>query len=418
MRFSFAFPTIMALVAGVSPAIAQGNLASDIAPQLGGAFKVFTQTIFPSSDHHLSDRLAFPELYQYKQRLSARQGIDFAILSAPVFQAGSGGEPNYFDNELDVLFSWRLIENERTTGRIFFYGIWVETFSELTTGAFAKSQGVLTLPNSGGTDPDRRFVSPSALWWEQDFSESGLRYRVGQLWSTNLWATNDFYGDDRATYMNSLLGGGAGVPWIGGNRGLGAMVSFERPGGYLSFGFQDSKADQQSIDFNSFSDGKFSYLSEIGLHNTSGGRRTGTYKLTLGYVDANGEGGPNAQPAGYGVNLSGQQELNDDFAVYGFYRRSWDRFAANVEQAVAVGVTATRPLGWDDDNASLAAFFSRPADDQNGTLRDEWGFETFWRFQLTPRLDLTPSAVVYLRSGRVSQDNPVAVLGLRLRYIL
>ena len=43
--------------------------------------------------------------------------------------------------------------------------------------------------------------------------------------------------------MNSLLGGGAGVPWIGGNRGLGAMVSFERPGGYLSFGFQDSKAD-------------------------------------------------------------------------------------------------------------------------------------------------------------------------------
>ena len=94
--------------------------------------------------------------------------------------------------------------------------------------------------------------------------------------------------------MTSLLGGGAGVPWIGGNRGLGAMVSVERPLGYLSFGFQDSKADQQSIDFKSFGDGRYSYLAELGL-NTSGSEDTaGAYKLTLGYVDANGEKGANA----------------------------------------------------------------------------------------------------------------------------
>ncbi len=418
MRSLISLTVCLTVVAGSNPAISQEELSFASDPQLGGPFQVLTQTIFPSSDHHLSDRLTFPDLYKFKQDLSARRGIDFAILTAPVFQAGSGANTTYLDNELDLLFSWRLIENPQTTGRIFFYGIWVQTLSSLPTGAFAESQGVFTLPNSGGTDPDKSFVSPSALWWEQNFNETGIRYRVGQLWSTNLWATNEFYGDDRATYMNSLLGSGAGVPWIGGNRGLGAMVSVERPGGYLSFGFQDSKADQQSIDFKSFGDGRYSYLAELGL-NTSGNEDTaGAYKLTLGYVDANGEPGANALPGGYGLNLSGQQRLNEDFAVYGFYRRSWDRFAANVEQAAALGVTALSPFGWDDDNASIAAFYARPADDQAGALRDEWGFETFWRFQLTPRLDATPSTVVYLRPGRVSQDKPVAVLGFRLRYIL
>ncbi len=91
----------------------------------------------------------------------------------------------------------------------------------------------------------------------------------------------------------------------------------------------------------------------------------------------------------------------------------------NVEQAAFVGITALSAFGWRDDNASVAFFFyQRPADGQGSTLRDEWGLEAFWCFQLTPQLDLTPSAVFYLRSGRVSQDDPVAIFGLRLRYIL
>ncbi len=277
---------------------------------------------------------------------------------------------------------------------------------------------MFTLPNSGGTDPDKTFVTPAALWWEQSFARSGLGYRIGQLWATNLWGTNDYYGDDRATYMNSVLGGGSGVPWIGGNRGLGAMVTLEGERGYVSLGFQDSKADQQKIDTVSFKDGRFSYLAEFGLHTSFGTGLDGTYKLTFGYVDSNGEEGKNALPAGYGLNLSGQQKISEGLAVYGFYRRSWERFAANVEQSAALGVTALEPFGWADDNLSLAAFYAKPADTQNGTLREEIGLETFWRFQLTPRLDMSPSAVLYLQPGRVEQKDPVVIFGLRLRYIL
>lgn len=371
-----------------------------------------------ASRYHSSNRIFFPGYYRWSKKLLAEHGIDFAILSAPVFQAGTGADTTYADHELDIYLKWQLLDNESTAGHIFFYGIWVQTLSRLPTGAFAQSQGVSTLPNSGGTGPGKSIVIPAALWWEQKFTRSGLRFRVGQLWATNIWTNNEFYGDDRATYMNSIMGGGAGVPWIGGNRGLGAMISLERPWGYVAAGFQDSKADTRKIDFSSFSDGRFSYLAEVKLNTGRLSASKGAYKLTLGYVDSDGTSGPSAQPSGYGVNISGQQRLSENLAVYGLFRKSWNRYAANVEQAAAIGITSLEPFGWANDNASIAAFYSKPADTQSGALREEIGFEAFWRFQLTPQLDITPSLVYYIRPGHVAQQEPVAVIGLRLRFIL
>lgn len=387
-------------------------------PQSSYRFEVLTSSIFPSSEHHLTDELSFQGLYDWKQELSGNYGIDFALLSAPVFQVGTNGGDPYFDNEVDLLFSWRFLENDRTKAKVFFYGLWVQTLGDEPTGEFARNQGVITAPNSGGTDPGNTFVSLAALWWEQSLSDPGIRFRVGQLWSTNLWATNEFYGDDRATYMSTLMGGGAGVPWIGGNRGLGAMAAIERDWGYVAAGFQDSKADQQSIDFNSVGDGKFSYLAEGAVNTKLGGEHEGTYKLTVGWVDENGDTGASALPSGWGLNLSGQQRVSKDYAVYGFYRRSFDRFAANVRQAGSVGLTAIEPFGWADDNASIGLFVNEPADTNNGALRTEIGLEAFYRYQATPRLDITPSAVFYPHPGQRAQESPVGVFGLRLRYVL
>jgi carbohydrate-selective porin OprB len=77
-----------------------------------------------------------------------------------------------------------------------------------------------------------------------------------------------------------------------------------------------------------------------------------------------------------------------------------------------------RPFGWVDDRLGVAGFYAKPQDDNGGALREEYGLEAFWRFQLTPRLDLTPDLQLYLQPGRNDRDDPVAVFGLRLRYIL
>jgi hypothetical protein len=419
LEFSCQVLTLSSCLATTPQTSANDNAAAAaLGPPISGPFKGLTDEIFPTSQHHLSDRLSFSDYYQWKRKLSAKHGIDFIFLNSPIFQVGTVNGKTYLDNEMDLYLQWRVFENERTTGKLFFWGLWVQTFTDRPSGAFAQSQDLFTFPNGGATDPNKSVVAPSALWWEQSFQPLGLTYRLGQLYASSLWGSNDYLGDDRATFMNTALGGNQGAPWASGNRGLGAMATLGGDSFYVSLGFQDAKGDQQRIDFNSFGDGQFMYLGELGVTPTFAGKHKGIYKIAAGYVDATGQGSSPGEQGGRGIIISAQQDIGDDYGLFGIFRHSWDRYANNTERAAGAGVMLKRPFGWADDRLGVAAFYAKPYDDNGGALGEEYGLEAFWRFQLTPRLDLTPDLQLYLQPGRSDQNDPVAVFGLRLRYIL
>ena len=340
------------------------------------------------------------------------------MLNTPIFQVGSEDGKSYLDNWMDLYLQWRAFDNDRSSGKIFFWGLWVQTFTDLPSGAFARSQGLFTLPNGGETDLGKSVVAPSSLWWEQSFHQIGLTYRVGQLYASSLWGGNDYLGDDRETFMNSVLGANKGAPWASGNRGLGAMITLGNDAFYASVGFQDAKGNQERIDFNSFGDGEFAYLGELGFTPGVAGKNAGVYKLNVGYVDETGRGAIPAEQSGWGLILSAQHDIGEEYGLFAIYRRSWDRYVNNTEVAAGAGVMWKKPLGWVDDRLGIGAIYTKPHDTKEGALRDEYGLEAFWRFQLTPRLDMTTDLQFYPRPGRKEQDDPVAVFGLRLRYIL
>lgn len=391
---------------------------AQVGPPIATRFEPLTDTIFPTSYHHLSNKLLFAEYYNWKRKVSADYGIDFWMLNTPIFQIGTVDGRTYLDNELDFYVNWRLFENDNTVGKFFFWGLYVQTFTENPSGAFAASQGLFTFPNGGATDPNKHVVAPSALWWEQSFNRVGLTYRVGQLYAPSLWGANSYLGDDRATFMNTALSNPQGTPWSGGNRGLGGMLSYGNDYGYVSAGFQDAKGQQSSIDFQSFGDGKYSYLGEVGWTPTFGDGLNGTYKVTAGFVDKTGNGGTVSDSNGWGLVVSAEQDISDRFAVFGIFRKSWGRIVNNTEMTAAAGVMVNGPFRFTDDQIGLGGFYAKPYDTQDGALQDEFGVEAFWRFQLTPRLDFTPDAQLYLQPGRTSQDDPVGVFGLRARYVL
>ncbi|MEP2703403.1 MAG: carbohydrate porin [Roseibium sp.] len=399
-----------------APALSNPNKVSqpNVGPPIAGRFENLTDNILPTSKHHLSDELSLPEYHQWKRELSVTNGIDFLIQSAPIYQISPTNGKSYLDNELDLYFNWRLFESDRTTGSIFFWGLYVQTFTEAPTGAYASSLGLLTLPNGGATDPNKAAVAPAALWWQQEFN-SGFNFRIGQLLASSLWGANSYLGDDRETFMNSVFAANQGVPWSSGNRGLGAMAGFDAGPFYLSAGVQDAKGDQSSIDFQSFSDGKFAYLAEIGLTPTLPDGRSGKYSVTIGHVDRTGTGAARDQRDGWGVIVSAEQDINDRLAAFGILRRSWGRFAGNMEMTAGAGLIAKAPFGWTDDQIGLGGFFAKPHDTMAGTLRNEFGVEAYWRAQLTPRLDFTPDVQVYLQPGRKTTNDPVFVFGARTR---
>ena len=52
-----------------------------LGPPIAGKFESLTDQIFPTSMHHLSDKLSLTDYYKWKRNLSAKHGIDFALLN-------------------------------------------------------------------------------------------------------------------------------------------------------------------------------------------------------------------------------------------------------------------------------------------------------------------------------------------------
>lgn len=400
--------------------LASGTEATltSLGPPVKGEFKSLTDELYATQVPLLTNTLSFSDYYQWKRRLSANYGVDFILLNTPIYQISSTTGENYWDNEMDLYFQWRLLENDCTNGHFFFWGLWVQTFSKLASGAYAASQGLSSFPNGGATDPNKSVVAPSALWWEQTIKPINLAYRIGQLYAPSLWGANDYLGDDRATFMNTVFGTNQGVPWANGSRGLGAMLTVGTENFYAAAGTQDTKGDQESIDANSFSDGKFMYLGELGVKLSFGKNDQGFYKVTAGYVDKTQSGNALDQKAGYGITVNGRHDLEDDFGFFGIVRHSYNRFVNNTQTAAAIGALWKKPLERSDDLLGLGGFYYKPHDTQKGTVREEYGCELFWKIQLTPRLDATPDFQLYLQPGDKNQKTPVTIFGLRLRYVL
>ena len=375
-----------------------------------GPFRSLTDNIFPTTQPHLGDDLSLTDYYQWKRKISAENGFDFVIATAPIFQVGSNNTQVYFDNELDILAQWRLFENEQTEGKFFSWIQYVQTFSN-PTGEFAASQNLITLPNGGATDPKQYVIAVSALWWEQSLLNGHLSYRIGQLYAPALWGTNKYLGDDRITFMNSVLANPQGVNWP--SRGIGANVTLGNDSVYTAVGFQDATANQNGLDFTSFGDGRFFYLGEVGYTPKINDKYEGAYRATVSYIDRTSNKSGEENRPGWSMILSAQQDFSDHFGVFAIYRQSWERFTNGVFSTAGAGVVFNQPFDWDDDQVGIGYFYANPT---NPDFRDEHGLEMYYKLQLTHRLEFTPDMQIIFTPAR--NDGMVVIPGLRLRYVL
>lgn len=377
-----------------------------------GAFQALTDTIEPTTMPHLTKKLALPSYYEWKRRISSRYGLDYIFLNTPVFQVGSRQGKVYADNEMDLISQWRVLENEKTQGKFFLWALWVQTFSDLTTGRFARTQSLLTLPNGGATDPDKALVALSALWWEQALWKKRVVYRVGQLYLPSLWGSNKYTSDDRVSFMSSVLHSPEGVNWATTTRSLGATVTWRSESFYVQAGLANS-VGKNYPDFAGLGDGRFVYLGEFGFTPLLFDKHEGAYKLTFNYVD--GTGSAIDEKSGWGLMVSLRQDVGDTLGLFGRFNRSWDRFVGGSRQTASAGVVFRRPLGWADDRLGIAYQMNDPVDP---TLRTEHGMEIYWKLQLTHRIAFTPDLQMYFTPARATDRDITTIVGLRLRIVL
>jgi hypothetical protein len=356
--------------------------------------------------------LDLPNYQMFKQRLADEHGFEYLLAYTPLFQLGERGQ-DYMDAELDFGFIQNVYDDGCTKGNLLAYMLWVQTFSNMPTGEFSQQYGVVTQPNSGGTDPNFATTQLNILAWEQTWLDDSVSVRVGQLRNDFFFGTNKYHNDDRYVFLHSVLSGLQGINWAATGKGIGAMLDVRGDEFYTTVGFSDAKARQTYPDIQSFFDGRYHYLGEVGWTPTFGCDSEGEYKATLSYTSRTGDPNDISQREGYGLILSARQDINRRVGLSARWNKSFERFNAGLRESLAAGFTFTGVGNYEDDWISIGYFYGKPID---RSLDEEHGMEIYWRAQITRSIELTPDFQVYF--DRAGQPGPAFFGALRIRFIL
>ncbi|MBB3700547.1 carbohydrate porin [Flammeovirga yaeyamensis] len=373
-----------------------------------GRFQILSGQFYPNWEPHLGKGLLpLPKYYQWKQKLSSK-GIDYLLVFSPEYQLGTKGGALHGNSEQDVIISWRVAENENSYSKFLFWGLNVYRFTGTTPSELSAEQG-LTVGTIGGADA-KSFWMLGTFFFEQGLLKHKLKLRVGHLFTNMLYATNKYMADDRDTFINGILNSPEGVQWTS-QKSLGFNFQYDFGKFYVMGGFQDQKSDPRYPNFNSFLDGDYVYLGEVGYTPNRGTNHEGFYSLTMNYNTAYDN-----VSSGYGLLFNFHQDINSVIGVYGKYGQSFERFGY-FKRAYAAGLAVNGPFGWDYDQISIAYLNGDPSDP---TLNNsDQGINMYYKWLLTYRTDFTVDAQYYFdRSKALPTDRDNAFLiGMRLRTI-
>ena len=87
--------------------------------------------------------------------------------------------------------------------------------------------------------------------------------------------------------------------------------------------------------------------------------------------------------------------------------------AVPIEHMVNVGMAIDALFGKANDRLGIGATWSRPIDD---SLDDQGVLDLYYRFQVSPRLAITPTAHLIFDPIRNSDEDQVLVWGIRSRF--
>lgn len=396
--------------AGEIPRIGQQpvTIYSDI-PQFGGPISVsgqLTEDIKVGPEfrwHGLNDH--FDSWFQFKERVNERRGLQFAFDESMFYQIAtqSLGESDGASGLVRLYGQWEpfhrrklenqglfvyKIENRHRIGSITPFDLGFEAGSITPTGTFFSEF------DFGVTN----------FYWKQYLCDRNLVFAIGKIDVTDFI---DVYAllNPLTHFINLSFSTNPtiAVP----NQGLGmAAGGMLTSNVYFQAGFSDANGQATRSGFDTFFDDAeyFSY-AEIGLTSSKDRIYLDNTHLTFWHTDARQEAGT---PSGWGVAFTAQKYVNDCWLP--FFRFGYsDGDAALMQTVFSTGLGFRRQ---NNDVAGMGVSWGKPAD---GSLRDQFTSEAFYRFQLTQFLALTPDVQLVVDPALNPGEDVLAFIGIRLR---
>ena len=150
------------------------------------------------------------------------------------------------------------------------------------------------------------------------------------------------------------------------------------------------------------------YKPVLRTYSISDSPSAGHYRLTGWYTTT--PSGTILQDS-TGFALSCDQQLGQHWMAFLRYGYGDGNLSAT-RQILSGGFGIRRPIGENDDFAGIGIAWGEPSD---RSLRNQLVAEGFYRFQLTPAMQLTADAQLIVNPSNLPAEETIAVFGVRLR---
>lgn len=394
MIFSRILVTLALVSAWATGLFAQGlsgpsSTGADLTPGDGLTDPQF-RTDFP--------RNVIPGWFSWKNGL-AENGVKFGIDYFALGQSSSSslGTGEASGGVLKVYGSWAATETGTLTVKVehrHAYGAVAPQFLGLDGGA-------VSITGTGFNDKGTQLVN---LFWNHRAADGSWTLQVGQIDTTDFV---DIYGlvSPWTSFQNLAFNTNPAifVPDAGIGIAAGAKLG---PNFYVVGSLADANADQSSPDFDVFSDGNLFKSLEVGF--TSGFDRIyfDNVHLTLWHADAADDG---SRAEDYGAAVSAAWFVDNKWMP--FFRAGASKgTAALYDRSVSAGV------GYFGRNTDLAGLGLNWAE-ARGVPGRQFTTEAFWRFSVSPNLQITPSVQFIDNPLTNPADSSMTIVGLRARAV-
>lgn len=344
------------------------------------------------------------------RHLKESLGLDIGVNYTAIYQWADttvSGPRDAGDGDLDFFGRWNLFGCEHCSpGALVFSSETRHKYSAIAPNRLDTGTAGGTIVGFGVQD-----FSLVQLYWEAGSYDDDFIVRLGKMDPALIYDGGRYVSSNYAffspAFSDTLPMGlpGAGLSAVG------AIYPTETT--YVVAGIHDANGRRTTAGFNTFFDNS-EYFSaiEFGWFPYVDQPFEALYHLTLWNIDARQDAG---RPSDRGIAATFEQPIGCDGKFVPFLRYAYAHRGLNgIRQNLSIGLGIEDVFGQNFDIAGIAASWGDPSDPLR---RDQYVFETFYRFHITPHTHLTPDIQVVIDPANAPNKDAVTIFGLRLRTL-
>jgi hypothetical protein len=356
----------------------------------------------------------------FNEQMERAAHLKFGLGFHTLFQGASKVRPGTDDSGLASVLSftgrWAVVDRgQPTQGELFFQleGRW----DYGTTGP--TTIGLASIGTAGGTANTYAAYDPAFLlrnlYYRQGSKEAGWVFRIGKITPGQMYLTSRHI-SPKTTYLPIAGTGLFSVAFPDSGLGI-AGVRYLSDRVYIAGGIMDANGDRYN--WGDLGAGDFFKAFELGVKIAPRTEKAGFSKVLLWHTDGTKDGLPSEASTGkpgWGFSILAEQELTDDgrLVLLGRYGRSFDK-AATYDQQAGGHLLYYDPFDRFGHDVVGTAF--NWIDSYVEGTRDEYNWETFYRFPLLPDVDVTLSYQAVFDPAFETSFDFSSVFSLRLTSV-